>query len=400
MGLLAACTDQSASGVPFDPGPDPETPGATTIMLAPLEPGWRVTTSRFVDYDVPPTEVTISSDGSPLRLTGTPTNWFFATVTDDDGRLVSTHSMSAACTLASAHQLRVPDDFPTIQAAIDAASPGDTVKVAAGTYTESVHLREGVCLLGAGAKRTILDARNESRTLVDLTNAPGSAVVGFTFRNVAAAEACGDHDVFTCTGESYAAGVYLGGGDSVSGDIATTYAPPLIANNNFESNDIGVLLYFHGIAVVRNNIFVANRNGLVANHFQDRTLIANNVFYANTELAIGNHGAYLDIVNNAIVGSQVGVRFEYIQTGYIACNLFFGNQANQHKDFEDPERFTIGTNGNYETDPRFVGHGDFHLTQYSPGKDRGCHQGSSFEPDNSATDVGVYGGPLAAWAAF
>ncbi len=399
IGLLAACAEPPigpVEGGTLDPGPGPETPGAITVTLDNLEPGWRVTASRLVDHDAP-TEETITSDGSPITLTGTATNVFFATVTDQAGQLKSTHGMKSPCTMSSAHQLHVPGDYPTIQAAIDAASPGDTVKVAAGTYTESVQLRSGVCLLGAGAKHTILDAQHQGRTLVDLSSAPGSAVVGFTFRNVTPAEGCANEDVFTCSGDWYTAAVAIGS-DALGWDNPTINAPPLIANNVFESNYIGVLLYFHGIAVVRNNIFVGNRSGLVANHYQDRTLVANNVFVDNTELAIGNQAAFLDIINNAIVGSPVGVRFMYIQTGHIACNLFFGNAANQRDEYEAPERFTIGTDGNIGTDPHFVGNGDYHLTSSSPGKDHGCHQGQAFEPDGSAPDIGAFGGPLAAWA--
>lgn len=153
------------------------------------------------------------------------------------------------------------------------------------------------------------------------------------------------------------------------------------------------MLYWRGVAVVRNNVFIGNRSGLVANHFQSRTLVANNVFLDNTELAIGNQSAYLDIIENVIAGSQLAVRFENIQTGFIRCNLFFHNGANQSE-----PRFTIGEDGNIEADPEFAGAavGDVHLGTGSPASDAGCSR-SSFEPDGSPHDLGAYGGPLASW---
>src|SRR3990172_12869122 len=42
----------------------------------------------------------------------------------------------------------VPDDYPTIQAAIDAASPGDTIVVRARTYFENLTLNKSVILTG------------------------------------------------------------------------------------------------------------------------------------------------------------------------------------------------------------------------------------------------------------
>jgi hypothetical protein len=404
LALLGACFDSGSDlfDPPIEPDdPPPDDPPVTriSVTIADLQPGWRITTSRLTDADAPD-EATLVSDGTPITLEGTDHDVFFATVTDELGQLVATHAMKSPCTLAAGRRLDVPREYPTIQAAVDAADPGDTVRVAAGEYTESVVMRAGVCLLGSGAKRTILDASGQGRRLVDLSAAPGSVVSGFTFRRTAPSVGCANQDPFTCSGDWYTAGVFVGG--TTFGP--TVKAPPTIVNNVFESNYIGVMLNFHGIAVVRNNIFVGNRNGLVANHFQDRSLIANNVFVDNTELAIGNQAAYLDIIDNIIVRSPIGIRFAHIQTGHIRCNVFFGNGANQSDIHLVPPRFTIGVNGNVEADPHFLGNGDYHLSGASPAKGAGCHGNQVAQPvvDGSSSvtlpDIGAYGGPLAAWA--
>jgi hypothetical protein len=59
--------------------------------------------------------------------------------------------------------MSVPGTYPTVQAAIDAASIGDTVDVALGTYKEDVTLKSGICLEGAGV----------DQTLISKTGAPG-----------------------------------------------------------------------------------------------------------------------------------------------------------------------------------------------------------------------------------
>ena len=51
--------------------------------------------------------------------------------------------------------IHVPADYPTIGAAVTAASPGDTIVVAADTYNEQVQITKTLTLRGAQAgKRT------------------------------------------------------------------------------------------------------------------------------------------------------------------------------------------------------------------------------------------------------
>jgi pectin methylesterase-like acyl-CoA thioesterase len=47
---------------------------------------------------------------------------------------------------ASPRTVYVPDDYPTIQATVNAASPGDTIIVYPGTYTENVDVNKSLTI--------------------------------------------------------------------------------------------------------------------------------------------------------------------------------------------------------------------------------------------------------------
>ena len=62
--------------------------------------------------------------------------------------------------------LLVPQEFSSIQAAIDAAVEGDTVTVAAGTYFERIDfLGKAISVVGAGAENTVVDASSLDSTV-------------------------------------------------------------------------------------------------------------------------------------------------------------------------------------------------------------------------------------------
>ncbi len=76
----------------------------------------------------------------------------------------------------------VPDDYSTIQEAIDGASEGDTVFVKNGIYIESVTIDKALALEGENKESTVIDGNNTGPTI--LIRHDGVNVTGFKIRNV------------------------------------------------------------------------------------------------------------------------------------------------------------------------------------------------------------------------
>jgi len=63
----------------------------------------------------------------------------------------------ATLVVAVSSTIRVPEDYPTIQAAVNAANPGDTVLVASGIYYEHVVVNKSLTLVGENSGTTIVN---------------------------------------------------------------------------------------------------------------------------------------------------------------------------------------------------------------------------------------------------
>jgi hypothetical protein len=80
--------------------------------------------------------------------------------------------------------LRVPDDFDTIQAAVDEAEPGDLILIGPGTYEETVDVQtDELTIRGLDRNEVVLDGGFELDNGIRVAGANGVAIENMTARN-------------------------------------------------------------------------------------------------------------------------------------------------------------------------------------------------------------------------
>lgn len=127
----------------------------------------------------------------------------------------------------------VPDDYLSIQEAINHARPGDTVYVQAGIYFERIVVdKNDLMLIGENRETTIIDGGG--RGVVVYVEANNTVLKGFTMQN----SDCNLTD----------SGIYLNNSFNTS-----------ISNNNVINNNLGIYLYASSNAILRNNSMTGNR---------------------------------------------------------------------------------------------------------------------------------------------
>ena len=184
-----------------------------------------------------------------------------------------------AVSAAFAATIHVPADQPTIQAGINAASNGDVVVVAAGTYPETINFM--------GKAITVKSQKGPTLTIID-----GSTVGGPVVRFITGETSASVLRGFTIQGGSLCCFPYEGGGIEIS-----SASPSVIGN------------------VIQNNVGAGNGGGINI-HFgsplvQGNTIKGNSVaFFGGTEGGgvdiLGSSTA--QILNNTITGN-FGVGF-------------------------------------------------------------------------------------------
>jgi hypothetical protein len=280
----------------------------------------------------------------------------------------------------------VPEQRPSIQAALDGAAPGDVILVSPGVYRENLDFQgKNVAVRSlAGPSGTIIDAQEKQGVLIG----PGGVFEGFTVTNAAA---------------------------DFGAAMQVTGAGSLIRGNVFRGNSQGAGGYGAAIGgnsaspIIEQNLFIENRaddqhlSGVVSFVNSSSPRIANNLFFSNPARAINltlPEEAQPVVINNTIVGNTVGIhvdgRMSTAQQTY-RNNILLNNEAGfslafafepgpiwehnlvfggliTYDGIDDP----TGQRGNLSVDPLFrdASLGDFQLLPDSPAIDAGTPAGA------------------------
>ena len=243
---------------------------------------------------------------------------------------------------ASASTLYVPDDHSTIQAAVDAASDGDTIIVRDGTYVENVDVNKSVTIKSEnGAEVTIIQAANLSDSVLevfsDYVNINGFMVKG-------------------AGGMYYFAGIYLFNADhcAVSDNIIMlnkyniginldSSSNNTLANNTASNNSNGIMLRSSSNNVITDNIASNNYIGINLDSSSNNTLTNNiasnnditgihlesssyNAITNNTASSNGRDGIFLESSSyNAITNNTASSNYAAIYLYSSSNNMLTGN---------------------------------------------------------------------------
>ena len=134
--------------------------------------------------------------------------------------------------------VEVPGEITTIQGAIDIAVSGDSIKVAAGTYTENIDFSgKNIVVIGSGRETTILDG-NQSESVVKFISGEDSTAVlmGFTITN-GAAEHGGGIYLYQSSPSLYGLTVMQNTATSSGGGICSrNQSNPILKNSSVVNN--------------------------------------------------------------------------------------------------------------------------------------------------------------------
>ncbi len=171
--------------------------------------------------------------------------------------------------------ITVPDDYATIQGAINAASDGDTINVRAGTYHENVIINKKISLVGENSGTTIIDGSGNGNVVLMTSASDTANISSFTLRN--------------------GRGINDGSGIDVQSSNNHT-----ITNNIITDNQRGVRLFLSFYNVIFDNEITSN----IETGIELRTSHWNSLF-SNT---VSGNGLNIWIIGssiNSIVGNEV-----------------------------------------------------------------------------------------------
>ena len=234
---------------------------------------------------------------------------------------------------ASPGTIYVPDDFSTIQAAVNAASSGDTIIVRDGTYTENVNVNKDYLTIQSenGAEVTIIQSAGSALGVFWLTGVDHVTISGFTIKGA-----------YSPSAPYYDAGVclYLSEYCSISNNILLDNHYGIIVSgdcpnnthhaiydNRAAHNYIGIGLVNAHYNIVREND--ASDNWVGINIFgSNNNILSDNTVSNNEEegMRFERASSHNTVSGNAISGNGNGIFIYDSPSNTLSDNTLSGNE--------------------------------------------------------------------------
>lgn len=293
----------------------------------------------------------------------------------------------------AAATIAVPADYGTIGAALAAATGGDVVTVAAGTYTEDLTLPGGVILQGAGIDQTIIEG--EITVVGGEAGLVGLNVVGPgpSLNTIGLYVGAGNGvEVVSARFSNWWTAIHLATGANPTGGI------PEIARLTLQNNGYGVVVQ-DGDANITNNYFAYNaRSGAYA-HDEASMQVVNNTAFGNAfggnsndrdaAISLGTNGNS-SVRNNILTSNLFGLQCDSC-TAVMEFNNVWGNTTNYSGD-------ASASSDDMSVDPIFadLAAGNLRLQETSPMIDAGTSTGAPSvdwdglpRPSGAGFDIGA-----------
>lgn len=286
-----------------------------------------------------------------------------------------------------------------IQPAIDAAAPGETVIVHAGTYNEALTLRSGINVRGENAGMVTLRPPTNPGVLIN--NCTGTEFSGFT--------------VTPAVGSSATVGIEASaGGPLVKNNIVSGFTDgirllsgttALVCGNRIQNNgnsgngivDYGILC-LHSKPLISNNLISGNEVGCyIGWHESDGAQFINNTVVNNGSDGLWCYRSNPVVKNNIVTGNTPGISASFDNaTPVLTYNNVWNNSGFGNYSAQQTGVINIGT-GSLSVDPLFAtaSPGDYELAPTSPCHNAGDSAAIYNDLDGSRNDMGWTGGPCA-----